>query len=526
MNRRVPAAAPALAPQRSLAQLLESFRGRRVLVIGEAMLDSYLEGTSGRLCREAPVPIVTLHSRTDAAGGAANTAVNVRSLGGEVEFLSATGDDEEGSTLRRILCERGVPLEHVLALRGRRTLAKQRVIASGQLLVRFDQGSTEPLDAEWEAALIDRLTALYSSCDAVIVSDYGYGVLTPRLIAALARLQRHTPRLLLADAKDLTAYRQVGLTAVKPNYEEAVHLLGAGRRETTEDRATQMAALSERLLELLGTQMAAITLDCDGALLCEREHPPYRTYARPTRNSRAAGAGDTFISALALALSAGADTPSAAELASAAARIVVAKDGTATCSAAELREYIAAENSFVTDPERLAARADFYRQQGQRIVFTNGCFDILHRGHITYLNRAKALGDILVVAVNTDESVARLKGPSRPINTLEDRVQVLCALSCVDHVVAFDEDTPSNLIRAIRPDVFVKGGDYTRETLPEAPLVEQLGGIVQLLPYLEDRSTTRLIERIRDAYGAVRGPQRSTHGRDRGLERGAKPALS
>lgn len=504
MNQIAPAPALAALPaQRSLARLLEAFRGRRVLVVGEAMLDSYLEGASGRLCREAPVPIVTLQSRTDAAGGAANTAVNVCSLGGEVEFLSVIGDDLEGSILRGILRERGVSLDHLLTAPGRRTLAKHRVIAALQLLVRYDQGDTDPLDEASETSLIDNLTALYPRCDAVIVSDYGYGVLTPRVIQALMTLQRQTPRLLLADAKDLTAYREVGITAIKPNYDEAVRLLGAQRHEATGDRVEQMAALGDRLLDLAGAQMAAITLDRDGALLCERKSPPYRTYARPTRNSRAAGAGDTFVSALALALSAGADTASAAELASAAAAIVVSKDGTSACSAAELREYVAAENTFVADPARLAARADFYRQQGHRIVFTNGCFDILHRGHITYLNRAKALGDILIVAVNTDESVARLKGPSRPINTLEDRVEVLGALSCVDHVIAFDEDTPSDLIKAVRPDVFVKGGDYTRETLPEAPLVERLGGVVRLLPYLEDRSTTRMIERIREAYGVI-----------------------
>jgi D-beta-D-heptose 7-phosphate kinase/D-beta-D-heptose 1-phosphate adenosyltransferase len=241
-----------------------------------------------------------------------------------------------------------------------------------------------------------------------------------------------------------------------------------------------------------------VTLDCEGALVFERGRPAYRTYTQPAR-SCVAGAGDTFVAGLALGLAAGASTAAAAELASGAA-VVVGKDGTAICSAQELREYVSAEDEYYGDLDRLKARVEFYREQGRKIVFTNGCFDILHRGHITYLNRAKALGDVLVVGVNSDESIRRLKGPSRPINSLEDRVQVLAALSCVDHLVAFGEDTPCNLIRALRPRVFVKGGDYTRERLPEAPLVEELGGVVQILPYLQDRSTTGIIERITEVY--------------------------
>jgi D-beta-D-heptose 7-phosphate kinase/D-beta-D-heptose 1-phosphate adenosyltransferase len=213
-----------------------------------------------------------------------------------------------------------------------------------------------------------------------------------------------------------------------------------------------------------------------------------------------AGAGDTFASALTLALAAGADTHAAGELATAAAAVVVAKDATAACSAQELREYLSAEGKYVPDLGRLAARVEFYRRQGEKVVFTNGCFDILHRGHIACLNHAKALGDVLVVGVNSDAGIRRVKGPGRPINTLEDRVGVLAALSCIDHLTAFDEDTCCNLVRALRPDVFAKGGNYNRDTLPEAPVVEQLGGVVQFLPYLQDRSTTRLLERVQLAW--------------------------
>jgi D-beta-D-heptose 7-phosphate kinase/D-beta-D-heptose 1-phosphate adenosyltransferase len=382
---------------------------------------------------------------------------------------------------------------------GRGTLAKQRLLADGQMLVRFDQGDTDPIDAEAENGLLDRLSALYAHCDAVIVSDYAYGVVTPRIIETLAELQARTPRLLVLDARDLRRYRRVGVTVVKPNYLDTVRLLDLAPVDGAKARAAQVASECDHLLEVTGAQLAAVTLDEDGGLFLEKGVPPYRTFARPAEGrDHVTGAGDTFAAALALSLAAGATTPTAAELASAASAVVVSKDGTATCSAAELREYLWAGEKLVPDLKRIAERVAFHRSQGRRIVFTNGCFDILHRGHITYLNRAKALGDVLVLGVNSDESAHRLKGPERPINTLDDRVQVLAALSCVDYIVPFDDDRPDNVIRAVRPDLFVKGGDYTRDSLPEASLVEALGGNVQILPYLADRSTTEIVKRIRN----------------------------
>ncbi|MDQ3870195.1 MAG: D-glycero-beta-D-manno-heptose 1-phosphate adenylyltransferase, partial [Chloroflexota bacterium] len=460
-----------------------------------------LRGSAQRLCREAPAPIVELRERQSAPGGAANTATNLRRLGAAVSLLSVIGDDGDGRLVRESLVGRGVEVEHLLSSRTRRTLSKNRVVADGQLLVRFDQGTTDPLEPAEDDELVSRLESLYARCDAVVVSDYGYGILTPRVRDALRELQARSPGLLVADAKDLRRYRRVGVTVVKPNYAEAVGLLGDQQVEGVRVRLQQVAANGKRLLRLTGARIVAVTLDAEGALIFESGAPPFRTYARPTGNSRAAGAGDTFVSAFTLGLAAGGTTPAAAELASAAAAIVVGKEGTAECSADELRAYLLADDKYARGSEAVARTVAIHREQGRRIVFTNGCFDILHRGHITYLNRAKALGDVLVVAVNSDESVRRLKGHERPINTLDDRVQVLSALSCVDHIVSFDEDTPEELIRIVRPDVFVKGGDYTRDTLPEAPLVEALGGSVQILPYVEDRSTTAMIERIREAGG-------------------------
>jgi D-beta-D-heptose 7-phosphate kinase/D-beta-D-heptose 1-phosphate adenosyltransferase len=482
---------PALSP------LLDAFAGLGVLVLGEAMLDTYLEGSAGRFCPEAPVPVVSLTGRQDLPGGAANAAVNARSLGAHVVLLSVVGADPEGQLLRQGLESRGVAAGQLLTQPGRRTLTKQRVMAAGQLLLRLDQGSTDLLDATTERELIGLLAEQFPRHDAVLLSDYQYGILTPAVIRALADLQARCPRVLVADSRRLPAFRSLSVTAVKPNYEEAVALLGAHPLPALPDRVGALAPHGAPLLDRTGAGLAVVTLDREGALVFERDRPPQRVYAPPHRQAFVAGAGDTFSAALALSLAAGAPAVRAAELASAAAAVVVGKERTATCSAPELREFLCAQEKYVPDLGRLTARVEFYRHQGRRIVFTNGCFDVLHRGHITLLHRAKALGDVLVVGVNTDAGIRRLKGPERPLNPLEDRVQVLAALGCVDHIISFNEDTPCALIRALRPEAFVKGGDYTRERLPEAPLVEELGGVVHILAYLDDRSTTGLIQKIR-----------------------------
>jgi D-beta-D-heptose 7-phosphate kinase/D-beta-D-heptose 1-phosphate adenosyltransferase len=488
-----------------LLNVIDSFAALRVLVIGEAMLDSYLIGTATRVCREAPVPIVALGERRDVPGGAANAAVNVASLGGNAAFLSAIGDDIEGALLRDALEASGVPTDTLLIEEGRRTLTKHRVVAASQVLVRFDQGDTDAICRFTEDALIARLHAHFPHCDAVLISDYGYGILTPRVVHELTALQHDRPCPVIVDAKELTRYRALCPTAIKPSYEEATRLLQRDHVEDSSARADWISAQGERLLDLTGARIAAVTLDTDGAVVIQRGLPAYRIAARPSTHARAIGAGDTFVGALALALAAGADAHAASDIASAAAAIAVSVDGTTACTRDALREQLAESHKYAPDSARLLRSIAWYRAHGKRIVFTNGCFDILHRGHVALLNRARALGDLLVVGINTDESVARLKGPHRPINSLDDRAQVLAGLGCVDYVVPFTEETPESLIRAIRPDIFVKGGDYTRETLPETAIVESLGGTVHILPFIADRSTTRVIERIQGSGQRVAG---------------------
>ena len=480
-----------------LARLATDFKGRHVVVIGDALLDVYLSGAVGRLCREAPIPIVEVEHRTQVPGGAGNVAVNVRTLGARATLIGVAGDDREGEALRAALVRAGVDTSNLLTIPGRCTPAKHRLLGGPQMLARFDQGSRTTVDEATLTELIGRVTRLYGAADAVILADYGYGLFAPALIQSLAYLQRRQPRIVLADSRTLARFVPIGVTAVKPSFNEAVQLLQLHGVEGGRGRAEAAGTHATALLDATGARIAAVTLDIDGAVVLERGRAPYRTYARPAQRSRSTGGGDTFAAAFALALAVGADTPEAAELASAAAAVVVGKDGTMPCHADELRAMISGDDKRLTDVGAIGDTLRRHRARGERVVFTNGCFDILHRGHVTLLNRAKALGDVLIVGVNSDASVRRLKGASRPINALDDRIKVLTALSFVDHVAAFDGDSPTELIRLIRPDVYVKGGDYTRETLPEAPLVEELGGAVCILPYLSDRSTSGLIERIR-----------------------------
>jgi D-beta-D-heptose 7-phosphate kinase/D-beta-D-heptose 1-phosphate adenosyltransferase len=484
----------------ALRPVLDALPGLDVLVVGDALLDEYLQGGGSGLCREAPVPVVAVEERVSLPGGAGNVAANVAALGARLRLLSVVGDDPDGRALTAALARAGVDTAEVLVEAGRRTVAKRRVVAGEQMVVRFDEGGPAPLRDQTRAQVLERLRALFPAADVVIVSDYAYGLLDDEVVAALAELQAADPRVLVVDARDVARFRAVAATAVKPNWDEVRALLAG---EPGEDRAAAVMAACAGLHDATGAQVLAVTLDRDGAVVCERGRPAYRTWTRPVPHSRACGAGDSFTSAFALALAAGADTPAAAELAQAAAQVVTGRDGTSTCSLDDLSEHLAETTTRLEPAASLAERVAFHKRQGRRVVFTNGCFDLLHRGHIDLLNRAKALGDVLVVGVNSDESMRALKGADRPINRLEDRARVLAALSAVDHLVAFEEPTAEDLVRRLRPDVYVKGGDYTEPMVPEAPHVEAYGGTVTILPYLEDRSTSALIARIRsESYHA------------------------
>ena len=476
--------------------VLDAFVDLDVLVVGDVLLDEYLSGGGSRLCREAPVPVVTVDERRALPGGAGNVAATVVGLGARLRLLSVVGDDDDGTALTTALRRCGVGVDDVLVEPRRRTVAKRRVVAGEQLLVRFDEGAPAALAPTTKRRLLELLPDRYRSADVVIVSDYGYGVVDDEVVAAVSELQRSTPRVLVVDARDVLRHRDVPATALKPNYDEVRALLPAPPQRD-EDRAEAVRAQAPALHDLLAAQVLAVTVDRDGAVVCERGRPPHRTWTRPVPHSRACGAGDAFSATLALALAAGADTPTAAELAQTAAAVVTGREVRSPCTLGDLRAHLAETSTRLEPAGALAERVASLHRQGHRVVFTNGCFDLLHRGHVDLLDRAKALGDVLVVGLNSDASVARLSGTAGPINALEDRAQVLSALSAVDHLVAFDEPTAESLVALLRPDVYVKGGDYTEQMVPEAPHVRAYGGTVTILPYLEDRSTSALLARIR-----------------------------
>ena len=323
-----------------LSELLDKIAGISVIVIGEAILDGYLSGYSDRSVPDAPVPVLNVTQQQQIPGGAANTAVNIHTLGGCVTFLSVVGNDWQGQMLRKLLESQGISTKHILTQPGRETLSKQRLMAQ-ELLIRFDQGSTEAIDNQTQLALIEQLTSSFADCDALIVSDYGYGLLTPGVKRVIADLQNAYPRVIAVDSKDLTAYRSLNVTAVKPNYNQAIELLGIEKLSDSQSRAEQIAAYREQLFELTGAQTVAVTLDSEGAIVFEHTSGlAYRTASVKASPNGTSGAGDTYISALTLALAAKLPVADAADLAAAAAAIAVTKSGTTPCSIHELRDFL------------------------------------------------------------------------------------------------------------------------------------------------------------------------------------------
>jgi rfaE bifunctional protein nucleotidyltransferase chain/domain/rfaE bifunctional protein kinase chain/domain len=486
----------------TIANLADRWSGRRVLVLGDALLDGWLTGTPDRLCREAPVSVVELSDSRYAPGGAANTATNLAALGARVELVAATGGDETAHLLSQRLSDGGVS-SRLIPVEGRRTVTKRRLVAGEQIVARFDEGDIGPLPPGPAEALLREVSdALDDGPEAVIVCDYAAGTLPDGLIDLLDR-RRDRIRLLAVDAHDLRRWARTRPDLVTPNIDEAARLLGV--RAPVRSRIDWATEQLPAIREAAGAGIAALTLDVDGSLILDGSGALYRTATNPGPAAHSAGAGDSYLAGFVLAALAGAGPAVASQIAQGAAGSALAEPGTTVCGVDVLLDWMAPEPPRPLDVTELTRMVGEARALGARIVFTNGCFDVLHRGHIGYLVQARQLGEVLIVAVNSDESVRRLKGPGRPVNPQEDRAGVLAALGCVDHVIIFDDDSPTELLEAIRPDVYVKGGDYTPELIPEAELVYALGGEVQTLAYLPDRSTSAIIERIRSREAAPVG---------------------
>lgn len=478
-------------------EIIHEFQNIKVLVIGDLMLDVYLKGISTRLSPEAPVPVVDIKDRKSFLGGAANTVCNLKALGANVTFCTVIGADAEGNEAVSLLETIDVADYSILRTSERKTIAKTRVMSGKHVVTRFDQGSCEVLDEDIEKELIQLITAHYNSCDAILLSDYDKGIITEKVVAGLKFLQSKMPKFLAIDSKRLSFFSSLHPYLVKPNYDEVVKLLNLQHQVAA--RAEQIQSIASKLYDKVNAELIAVTLDAEGSLIVEMGQPVYRCFAPPISTPYVAGAGDTYLSTFLLAYIICADCKISADIANAAAHIAVKKELTSTCSNVELRNYYSVQRKYVSTFSELENICEAYHEQGKRVVFTNGCFDILHSGHVTYLHCAKELGDILIVGVNTDESIKRIKGESRPINPLPDRLQVLSGLASIDHVVAFgdeNDDTPISVIEIVKPDIFAKGGDYTKEKLPEASTVEKFGGQIVFLPHIPDHSTTEIIKRI------------------------------
>lgn len=440
--------------------------------------------------------MVSVQAADAVPGGAANAAVNLAGLGGRAELLSVVGDDDAWRELRAALHQHGVDTEAVVVHPGRATLVKQRIVVGNHILLRLDEGMTDPVGEPAVLAAHQHLARLRRPVDVLLVSDYGYGVLSAAMVSDLIDM-RAAVGVVVVDATDATEYAALRPTAVTPDYDQAARLLGVPVLDREADRVAQIRDRGADLLQCTSADLVTVTLGAAGAMLFERDRAPFHSRARDRVEHDVLGAGDVFAAALGLALAAGADPPLAVELATLAATIAPPSPaGTATCTREAIMGRLQATDK-VLAPSRAAEWASTAHALGQRIVFTNGCFDLVHEGHVTFLNQAKALGDVLIVGLNDDESVRQLKGPGRPIVNLSGRLRLLAALSCVDHVVPFSGSTPLPLMEKIRPQLFVKGGDYLLATLAEAEGARKIGAEIRILDYVADRSTTRLIERAR-----------------------------
>ena len=464
------------------------FEQARILIAGDVMLDRYWHGPSSRISPEAPVPIVKVEEVEERPGGAANVAVNIATLGGQVRVLGVAGTDEAATVLEAKLHRLGIASE-LIRLPGQATITKLRVLSRNQQLLRLDFEDGFP-DFE-PAALYQRFTASLPDCDVVVLSDYQKGAL--RRIEDLIAAARAVGRPVLVDPKGRDFDRYWGATLLTPNLAEFETVAGFCRNEE------ELTDKGQTVLQRLELGALLITRGEQGMTLLQSGVEPLHLAARAREVYDVTGAGDTVIATLAAGLAAGLALPAATVLANLAAGIVVGKLGTASVTASELRRALYQHDEpprgVLNEGQLLHAVTDA-KAHGETIVMTNGCFDILHAGHVTYLEQAKRLGNRLIVAVNDDASVRRLKGADRPVNPLEQRMRVLAGLAAVDWVVPFYEDTPERLIGAVQPDYLVKGGDNDPAHIPGNRCVWDAGGQVVVMDYLEDCSTTRTIARI------------------------------
>lgn len=468
---------------------MPNFEATRVLVVGDVMLDRYWHGISTRISPEAPVPVVKVDQIQDRPGGGANVALNMAALGVGVSLIGVVGQDREGQILESFLKTAGIDIDFQQSS-NKPTITKLRVVSRHQQLLRMDFEDT--FDASDSSTFAEKVKQQITGADVLVLSDYAKGSLQD--CQALINIARAAGVPVLVDPKGQDFVRYRGATILTPNFHEFESVVGKCSSEH------DLIDKGEILMRELELDALLITRGEHGMTLLRPGLSEFHLPARGLEVFDVTGAGDTVIATLAAAIAAGQPLPEATALANLAAGIVVGKLGTAAVSGPELRRAIIAEQGaqrgVVTEEQLLLAIEDA-RASGERLVFTNGCFDIIHAGHVGYLEEARKQGDRLIVAVNSDPSIRRLKGSGRPINPLDRRMAVLAGLEAVDWVVSFDEDTPERILRRVKPDVLVKGGDYREDQVVGGNIVKAYGGKVKVLSFFDNCSTTSIVNKIR-----------------------------
>ncbi|ARR01025.1 MULTISPECIES: D-glycero-beta-D-manno-heptose-7-phosphate kinase [Campylobacter] len=456
----------------------------RVLVVGDLMIDHYIWGSCDRISPEAPVQVVNIKNETKRLGGCGNVVSNLIALGAEVGVISVVGDDELGSEILKLLKDRGAKAELVIAQKGRKSSQKSRVMVTHQQVLRLDTESTSDIDCADE--IVGKFQGILDSYDIVLLSDYGKGVLSDYLTKQIISITKNSSKMVLVDPKGKDYSKYKGATLLTPNKKEASEALGF---VIDSDEKLELALKTMKMNYEL--EYSLITLSEDGIGLLAQKMVKFPALAKEVFD--VTGAGDSVLATLGYCLASKMSIEDAIDNANLAAAVVVGKVGSADASWGEIESLKSKKIGF----ERKLVKLDELLKvdrSGKSLVFTNGCFDILHFGHISYLQKAKMLGDILVVGLNSDSSVRGLKGDSRPVNTQFDRAAMLCAMEFVDFVVIFDDDTPYEMIKAIGPDVLVKGADYEGKVVVGSDFAKR----VELIEFVEGKSTTNIIEKIRN----------------------------
>jgi|TARA_R110002033_G_scaffold10172_8_gene33488 D-beta-D-heptose 7-phosphate kinase/D-beta-D-heptose 1-phosphate adenosyltransferase len=473
-----------------MERILQNEKKPNILVIGDLMVDHYLWGTCDRISPEAPVQIIDVQNETKVLGGAGNVISNLLSLGADVGVLSVVGDDSVAEEVKYLIDATDAK-SFLILQKGRKTSKKSRIMASKSQVVRYDHESKNNISFESTDKVYAKLQQIVNGYDLILLSDYGKGVLTNDLTQRIIKIAKLNNKKVIVDPKGTNYAKYAGAYFLTPNKKEAEVATGIKI-----DSSDSLRDALKELQKIASLEMSVITLSEDGiAVLKDKEVTVKPTVAKEVFD--VTGAGDTVLASLGYALSMTDDIFAALEFANLAAGVVVGKLGSATVTLDEIEDYKATLHKSSIDlhiktVKEIKKVAKRLRKQNKKIIFTNGCFDILHKGHVSYLNNAKALGDILIVGLNSDDSVRRLKGENRPINNHDDRAYILSALECVDYVVIFDEDTPYELIQRVKPDVLVKGADYEGKEVIGSDIAKE----TVLIDFVEGKSTTSTIEKI------------------------------